>query len=430
MAQTYDLLIRNAYLADRDAIVDVAVDDGTVVAVSSDVAAEGDDEIDADGNLVSPGFVDCHVHIDRAFAATGERTPSDNDTPVSERDYNELFDEYYRGVTIEELEARAVENIQRAAAAGTTKLRTHVCVDHPIGTDTMAACLRAKERTEHLVDLQLVPGGYRGIVNERSERLVREALEMGLEHPSTDDGDVLLGGTDPATRNHDIEKTMDTWFEVAAEYDVDMDLHIQDGGTLGNYTLERLATKTEENDYVGRVVASHSFALAQAPEWRLEELIQLFDATGIDLVTCYSSTRCSMPIRALSEGGITVGHGTDNDEDFVLQGQSDTLVGLLIECFKLHGDPTVDGDFRWYETNDGLALLWTMATTNGADVLDVLDYGVEEGSTADFVVFDEPSPQWAIIRQANRAHVVKDGTVIAEDGELRPEQSVVDWNPR
>lgn len=425
----YDIVIRNGYLADRDAVVDIAVDNGNIVTVSSDVSAEGAKEIDAGGDLVSPGFVDCHVHIDRAFASAGERTPCCNDIPFHKRDYNKLFDEYYKNITTEELKKRAVENIQRAAAKGTTQLRTHICVDHPIGTETMEACLYAKEQTEHLVDLQLVPGGYRGIANDRSEQLVREALEMGLDHPSTDDSDVLLGGIDPTPRNHDIENTIDTWFEVATDYDVDMDIHIQEGGNIGTHTLERLAAKAEQNDYVGRVVASHSFSLAEAPDWRLDELIEQFGAVDINIVTCYSSTRCSMPIRSLVEGGIIVGHGTDNDEDFVLQGQSDTLVGLLIECFKLHGKPTVDSDFRWYESNDGLSLLWGMATADGANVLNLADYGIEEGTPGNLIVFDEPSPQWAIIRQANRSKVIKNGTVVAEDGELLPEQTVVDWSP-
>jgi len=429
MAETRNLVIRNCYLADRDAVMDVAVADGIVTEIAEDVEGTGDREIDAAGNLVSPGLVDCHVHIDRAFAATGDRRPCDNDVPLRNRDYNQLFDEYYSNVSLEDLVTRAIENVQRAAASGTTHIRSHVCVDHPIGTKTMEACLRAKEETDHLVDLQLVPGGYRGIVNERSERLVREAIEMGLDHPGTDSDDILLGGTDPATRNHDIERTMDKWFELASEYDVDMDLHIQDGGTLGTYTLERLASKTEANDYTDRVVASHSFSLAQAPEWRVKELAGRFNETDIDVVTCYSSTRCSMPIRTLSEEGVTVGHGTDNDEDFVLQGQSDSLLGLLVECFKLHGEPTVDEEYRWYETNDGLALLWDMATENGAEVLDAIEYGIREGTAADFVVFDEPSPQWAIIRQATRSHVIKGGTIIAEDGRLLEEQEVVEWTP-
>lgn len=60
-----------------------------------------------------------------------------------------------------------------------------------------------------------------------------------------------------------------------------------------------------------------------------------------------------------------------------------------------------------------------MLTTRAAAVTDVDDgYGIVEGSPADLVVLDEPSPEWAIIRQASRRAVIKDGTVVARDGEI------------
>lgn len=44
--------------------------------------------------------------------------------------------------------------------------------------------------------------------------------------------------------------------------------------------------------------------------------------------------------------------------------------------------------------------------------------GLAESEPADLVVLDEPSPEWAITRQANRRAVIKDGTVVARDGEI------------
>ena len=79
---TGDLTVRNAYLTSRDAVVDVAVTDGTITAVepvvgtNTDVDADGRRELDAAGNLVFPRFVDAHVHFDQALSATGERVPT------------------------------------------------------------------------------------------------------------------------------------------------------------------------------------------------------------------------------------------------------------------------------------------------------------------------------------------------------------------
>src|SRR5262249_31332304 len=63
----YDLVVRNGTLADgtgaatREA--DVAIKDGRIAAVGK-VSANGKEEIDAKGLLVTPGFVDIHTHYD------------------------------------------------------------------------------------------------------------------------------------------------------------------------------------------------------------------------------------------------------------------------------------------------------------------------------------------------------------------------------
>jgi N-acyl-D-aspartate/D-glutamate deacylase len=67
MERAYDLVIRGGTLVDgsgsppRDA--DVAVKDGRIAAVGH-VAGSGAEEIDARGQLVTPGFVDIHTHYD------------------------------------------------------------------------------------------------------------------------------------------------------------------------------------------------------------------------------------------------------------------------------------------------------------------------------------------------------------------------------
>ena len=63
----HDLVIRNAHIVDgtgRDAFAgDVAIDGNTIVAIGK-VAERGREEINADGNAVTPGFIDMHTHMD------------------------------------------------------------------------------------------------------------------------------------------------------------------------------------------------------------------------------------------------------------------------------------------------------------------------------------------------------------------------------
>src|SRR5437867_2215533 len=63
----YDLVIRNGLIVDGTGSParegDVAIEGERVVAMGKGLAA-GKEEIDARGNVIAPGFVDAHTHMD------------------------------------------------------------------------------------------------------------------------------------------------------------------------------------------------------------------------------------------------------------------------------------------------------------------------------------------------------------------------------
>ena len=75
----HDLVIRGGRVVDGTGApartADVAVDDGTIVEVGR-VAGRARREIDADGLLVTPGFVDVHTHFDGQATWDQDLTPS------------------------------------------------------------------------------------------------------------------------------------------------------------------------------------------------------------------------------------------------------------------------------------------------------------------------------------------------------------------
>jgi N-acyl-D-amino-acid deacylase len=77
---TYDLIIRNGTIVDglggEPYIGDVAVQDGVIAAVGSVNGSEATREIDATGQLVTPGFVDLHTHYDGQSIWSERLTPS------------------------------------------------------------------------------------------------------------------------------------------------------------------------------------------------------------------------------------------------------------------------------------------------------------------------------------------------------------------
>ncbi len=79
MSRPYALVIRGGTVVDgsggepRDA--DVGIADGLVAAVGPNLAA-GDEEVDARGKIVTPGFIDPHTHYDAQATWSSQITPS------------------------------------------------------------------------------------------------------------------------------------------------------------------------------------------------------------------------------------------------------------------------------------------------------------------------------------------------------------------
>src|SRR5437588_8741733 len=62
-----DLVIRNARLRGQDQLVDIAIEHGRIKALGRDLGATARATIDAAGDLVIAGFVNLHLHADKAL---------------------------------------------------------------------------------------------------------------------------------------------------------------------------------------------------------------------------------------------------------------------------------------------------------------------------------------------------------------------------
>ncbi len=76
---TYDTVIRGGRVVDGTGgepfVADVAIRDGKIAEVGI-VSARGREEIDAQGKIVTPGFVDIHTHYDGQATWDGRMQPS------------------------------------------------------------------------------------------------------------------------------------------------------------------------------------------------------------------------------------------------------------------------------------------------------------------------------------------------------------------
>ncbi|MFT4946670.1 MAG: cytosine deaminase [Natronomonas sp.] len=410
---SFDLVIRDAYLHDRDDVVDIAVDGETIEVVGT-VSESGETEIDADGDLVSPGLVDCHTHYDWSYSAAGDRRPRGGEVPYDQTVNTKRLREYMSEATQADARESVISGVESAVANGVLHGRTHAYVQSDVGTKDVKGVLEARDALAPTFDLEIVSFPQEGYLNdEGSADATREALELGVD---------LVGGIDPGSVNEEVEGTIDLWFDLAEEYDVGIDAHLHDPGSLGRFTLGQFAETAVERGFEGRVTGSHVYALgdhsrdtARFPQGDLDYALGAVSDADMSLITCYMSTPTEMPIERIHEHGIDLGHGTDQIQDlWIAHGNASPLQGAMVESIKLDGEED-------YYSNPGMRTIWEMITTGSAAVLGIEGYGIEEGTPANLVVHDAPSPEWVIIRQPDCEYVISDGTVVARDGELTTE---------
>ena len=121
----FDLVVRRARLAGRDRLHDIAIAGERIAAIAPAVEGDAANEIDAEGRLASPAFVQPHIHLDKVLV--GPLLPANRSGTLPEAIV--LLHATKRAATVEEIRERAGIVIREAVMAGTTRIRSHVDVD-------------------------------------------------------------------------------------------------------------------------------------------------------------------------------------------------------------------------------------------------------------------------------------------------------------
>src|SRR5258708_18393186 len=206
----FDLIFRSARMRSAATRVDIGVSGGRIAAIAPRLACEAA-EIDAGGKLVLPGFVDTHIHLDKACLLG--RCGHDHGT-VSEA--IAAVAAMKREFTVDDIYARGARVIERAIVHGTTHMRTHVEIDPRIGLRGFETIKALKRDYAWAIDISICVFPQEGLTSDPgTEELLVEALG---------DGGNSIGGcpymdTDPHAH---IEKL----FDLAQQFDVDVDLHL------------------------------------------------------------------------------------------------------------------------------------------------------------------------------------------------------------
>src|SRR3981081_3609000 len=172
----FDLIFRRAVTPSSAIPVDIGVLDGRIAAIAPRLDSESC-EIDVDGKLVLPGFVDTHVPLDKACLLG---RCEHNHGSVSEA--IRAVAAMKRDFTVEDVYARGARVIERAVVAGPPRMRAHVEIDPRIGLRGFAAIKALKRDYAWALDLSLCVFPQEGLTNDPgTEELLVEALPGGRQ---------------------------------------------------------------------------------------------------------------------------------------------------------------------------------------------------------------------------------------------------------
>ena len=395
-----DLILRNALIAgaEKEPSVDIGVEGGRIAAIEAGLAAEGN-EIDLGGRLVSPGFIETHIHLDKSCLL--DRCKSVQGT--LEEAISEVA-KAKRSFQSDEVRERAVKTLEKCILQGTTHMRTHLEVDPVIGLRSLEGIQPLIEEYKWAIDLEICVFPQEGLLNNPgTDELMIESLERGCH---------VVGGA-PYT-DSDPPGQIDRLFEMAREYDVDVDMHLDFGNTPEGMTIEHVCNRTEEFGYGGRVTVGHMTQLSTLEVPDLERITRRLADVGV-AVTVLPSTdlylmgrhqdhnvlRGVVPVHKMLRHGVNCNLSSNN----VLNPFTPFGDCSLIRMANLYANICQVGQI------DDTIECFDMVTRRSAELLNLDDYGVEVGKSADLVVIDNTDRQGAVAELSQPLMGIKRGHV-------------------
>ncbi|NKJ06500.1 amidohydrolase family protein [Rhizobium sp. SG741] len=373
-----DLVISNVRIANREGCFDIGIRDGRIAAIEHALATDAPRQ-DMCGCLAFGGFVDSHIHLDKACIL--------DRCLICEGTLEEAVRETAKakaGFTTEDVYARAARVVENAILNGTTAMRTFVEVDPRAGFRSLDAIRQIRRSYAWAIDIQICAFAQEGLTNEP------ETTDM-LDRALTDGAD-LIGGcpyTDPDPQAH-----ITRIFDLAERHGVDVDFHLDFDLNPSGSAIPAVVAETKRRGYGGRVSIGHATKLSAMSTQAASELAAHLADAGI-AVTVLPATdlfllgrdrdhlipRGLAPAMLLTGSGVTVTAATNNVlNPFTPYG--DASLGRMANLFANVAQLSRDED---------IGRAFDMVTVNAA-LLMRRNYGLEPGATADIVVADAADP--------------------------------------
>lgn len=405
----YDLLLRQGRLLQRDgtiATVDIAVRQGTIVAIEPQIVEHAKLDLDLQGQLVSPPFVESHIHLDSALTV-GDPRWNQSGTLF---EGIEIWRDRKQNLSLEDGKARAIETLKQQAMLGVLFVRSHADVSESSLT-ALQALLEVREAVKDWITLQVVAfpqdGIYGGVQNDS---LIEKAMEMGA--------DAVGGIPHYELTREDGVKSVHRIFELAQKYDRLIDIHCDEIDDDQSRFLEVVAAEAMRTGMGSRVTASHTTAFGSYNNAYAFKLLSFLRRTELNFIAnplinitlqgrtdTYPKRRGVTRVKELWQQGTNVSFGHDCIQDpwySLGTGNMLDVASMGLHVCQMTGTAEIDA-------------CYDMVTWNGAKTLNVSDrYGVEVGKPANLIVLDAHDRYDAIRRRATVRYVISQGNLLAK----------------
>jgi cytosine/creatinine deaminase len=389
-----DLLIRNARPMGR-AATDVLVRDGRIVPFGAVEAAPDGEVIEAGGELLLPGLVEAHTHLDKTLLGMGWH-PNSAGPLLIDKIENERRLRRELGIDPERQSARqAVQSLRM----GSTHIRSHVDVDTEVGLAGVEGVTATRERYRDAVNIEIVAFPQSGLlVRPGTLELMEATLRLGAE---------VVGGLDPGAIDRDPKGHLDAVFGLAERHARPVDIHLHEPGELGGFSMELIIERTRALGLQGRVTVSHAFCLGMADRDYARALIADLARERIAVMTTGAPSRPVPPIRECMEAGVVVCSGSDGIRDtWGPYGNADMLERAMLLGLR--------NNFR---RDEEVEIALDVCTHGGAKVMALEGYGLEPGCVADLLLVPGEAPADVVVSRPAKRTVIKGGRIVVRDGE-------------
>ncbi|MBP9188981.1 MAG: amidohydrolase family protein [Chitinophagales bacterium] len=401
----------NAKIYRNDTATEMVVENGKITHIGTNLP-KCDTEIDLNGKLVLPPYVDPHLHLDYVY--TLSELGKDGAGSGTLFEAIELWPQFKKTLTKESVKRLAMRGIKDEVSQGVQHIRTHIDVTDPNFT-ALKAMLEMREELKHIVDIEIVAFPQEGMYMYKGGRdLVEEALKMGAD---------VVGGIphyEPAREFG--EKSIHDIVKLALKYDKPIDVHCDETDDPHSRFLELLNALVFLEDYGSRTTASHTCSFGSADDSYAFRMMDIFKKSKINFISCptenaylqgrqdtYPKRRGLTRVKEFIQSGINVAFAQDSINDPWYPMGNGNMMNILdngIHLAQIMSKKDVETNFD-------------LITYNGARCLNIQDtYGLEVGKAANFIVLNETTVYDAIRRRVDVLASVRNGEFLFRKKEM------------